>query len=149
VSKLAEVASNVLGVLEVVAGGRPNIIRQDKIHRILHDYEALEVCKKAIEGVFKYVLNHNFLKFLYSALVDAKEDDEVMYCEIDKYVAQLGKIPAKFVQWLKAAYMYCDLVRVLRVSVDWIGVFDSTTALLNAAETLFTTQVRVKILSRC
>jgi hypothetical protein len=42
------------------------------------------VSNAAIEGVFKYVLNHNFLKFLYSALVDAGEDDAQMHREVDK-----------------------------------------------------------------
>ena len=122
--QLLALAATVIGILEEMLAGRSHSISPSKVDEAAAHYVTYHLNSTSIEKVFSFTRVHSFLRNLTEAIsIDASA--EQVLDKVNTVKNNLLKMPHRFVPWLKAAYLYCDLVSSLQLR-DWIRVVEST-----------------------
>jgi len=122
--QLFGLAETVIGILEEMLAGRSHAISPSKVDEAAAYYVTYHLNSTSIEKVFSFTRVHSFLRNLIDAIFAIGTAEQV-FAKVNAVKDNFLKIPHRFVPWLKAAYLYCDLASSIQ-SHDWIRVVEST-----------------------
>jgi Leucine-rich repeat (LRR) protein/ribosomal protein L13E len=137
--KLLSLAELVISVLESLLSGKSSAIDQEKIDDVAAQYNAFHLNALSIEKVFKYIKVHNFLKILTETMRKFHTAERLVE-GVNDVRSSIKSLPPKFIPWLKAAYVYCELLGAFE-SQDWIRIVESTRSLEDCIAVLSTVKI--------
>ena len=130
--QLLTLANSMLSVMQALLA--EDTIDQQKVDEAAAQYTAYHLDSTSVEAVFKYIRVHTFLKNLCDALEKNHSAESIM-AALTQIKDSLKPIPQRFIPWLKASYIYCELVGAFATE-DWIQIVESTRKLEECIETL-------------
>lgn len=123
--KLVALAKQIVHIVEILLQNGSTRVDDAEIEQASNHMKELKLDATNVDMVFDNVRVHNFMKNIRNALVKHATMPEQLLQAIVQTRTAIKNLPVKYVPWLKAAYLYCDVCVSLQ-GEDWVRLVETT-----------------------